>query len=111
MYHDAASLRATLVHDLRLPPEAAARLAHLADDLPPLYFERVVALLHDTAEANFNHCLAGEDARWEKLVAHLTGLAPTLNLLWSHVRDGEMLPDCCSQRGRCELGPEPPPDY
>ena len=111
MYHDSATARAALVRHLRLPPEAAARLAHLEADLPPLYFERVVALLHDTAEANFNHCLAGEDARWEKLVAHLPGLAPALSLLWSHVRGGEMRPDCTSVWGRCQLGPEPPPDY
>ncbi len=101
--------RAELRHDVRLSPQAAARLARLEADVPPTIFQRVVELLRDADEAGFTRGTLEAEAHWQRFLAHWPGCAPALDVVWQHAWRNEERAGCQVLAGQCQLGPPIPP--
>jgi hypothetical protein len=85
----------------RYPPELALRLLSFASTLPEDQARSFLDLLREVDDAATARAALQERAHWERLVAHLPGLAPALDLLRAHVRGTE---PPCTLDGTCTLG-------
>jgi hypothetical protein len=83
------------------PPDLALRLLTFASTLPDDQAKGFLDLLRTVDAAAVARTTAEEQVRWQRLLAHLPGLAPTLELLRAHLHGSE--PPCTAD-GPCTLG-------
>ncbi|HEY7068320.1 MAG TPA: hypothetical protein VII06_43125 [Chloroflexota bacterium] len=98
---DATDARTFLA--LVLPAERLAALDALSADLPAPTYAAVLALLVQVEDDAYTRGMRDTEALWGKVVAHLPGIAPALNVLYWHVCGG---PPRCSPTGdACPVQP------
>src|SRR4051812_17079788 len=68
------------------PPELALRLLTFASTLPEDQAKGFLELLRTVDDAAVGRATVQEQVRWQRLLAHLPGLAPTLDLLRAHIQ-------------------------
>jgi hypothetical protein len=85
----------------RYSPDLALDHLTCASTLPEDQARSFLELLRDGDAAAITRSAAQEQAYWERLLAHPPGLAPTLDLLRSHVQGTE--PPCMPD-GSCRPG-------
>ena len=74
------------------PPDLAARALALAHQLPDPQVDALGALLEAVGEWGIARAVEVHAAWWERLLAHLPGLAPVLCRVQAHVE--RPAPDC-----------------
>jgi hypothetical protein len=98
------SLRAFLQYATEtLSPELAMRALALASQLPDAQIEALLALLRAMDDRAVATQTDEEDATWQGILAHVPGLAPSLEVIRAHVQGVEAP---CSAAGACALCPQ-----
>jgi hypothetical protein len=94
-----ASFRAFLRYvTAALSPESALRALTLASELSDAQVEALFALLRAMDDRAVAVRTDEEDATWQAILAHLPGIAPSLEVIRAHVQGVE---PGCSAAGAC----------
>jgi hypothetical protein len=81
-----------------LAPEMALRALTLASELSDAQVEALLALLQALDDRAVTAQTDAENATWQAILAHLPGLAPSLEVIRAHVQGVE---PGCSAAGAC----------
>ena len=82
--------------DPTYPPELRARIVALAETLTPTQADELLGIVAAVDSAIQAATYRADDETWRRVLAHFPGLAPALDVVWSHVH-------CLA--GPCDLPP------